>query len=75
MKRETFKAARVRLLGELAERGWVVRADLKRPHATSPEGRRLTFKAQAVLDHAGHSLWIDIRGVTVDTLLAFDRPL
>lgn len=45
----TFKAARQKMLGELLALGWAVKADLKVPHATSPDGEvRLWFKAQAV---------------------------
>jgi len=70
MPAETFAAARTRLLGELAARGWTTRPGLKEPWAEPPNGGlRLRFRPQAVyLDE--HSLWIDIRGLSVEALLA-----
>jgi len=64
-KRETFPAARERLLAGLAANGWIVRSDLKYPWAKHPNyDFRVNFKAQAVyLDE--HSLFIDIRGMSL----------
>ncbi len=70
MANETYVAARARLLRELAARGWRTQPGLKVPWAESPDGRaKLWFKAQAVYQGA-HTLGIDIRGMSVQTLLA-----
>lgn len=65
---ETYAAARVRLHRELGYNGWKVsNAQLKTLWAENG-GARLEFKSQAVyLD--GHSLFIDIREMKVETLL------
>jgi hypothetical protein len=46
---KTFKQAQADHLAALAQLGWNVKAGLKIPHATSPDGlTRLWFKPQAV---------------------------
>jgi hypothetical protein len=70
MAHETYVAARARLIDELGRLGWATRPGLKVPWAESPDGRaKLWFKAQAVYQGA-HTLGIDIRGMSVQTLLA-----
>jgi len=45
----TFEQARAGALQALRSAGWVVKDNLKVPHATSPDGRlRLWFRSQAV---------------------------
>lgn len=69
VKQETYKVARERLLTELAALGWVTKPQLKRPQAINPEGVQLFFNAQSV--HRGTlSLWIDIRGMSVEKFIA-----
>lgn len=49
MAKETFDAAKRRILEGLQALGWSVSGPLKIPHATSPDGEvRLWFKPQAV---------------------------
>lgn len=79
MPRETYKEARVRLLKELAARGWTTRPELKTPTAIStklgaelgfPEFRiKLFFHPQAVYlnEHSMHMG--DIRGMSIVTFL------
>lgn len=62
VKRETFEAARRRLLAHLASHGWAVKSALKVPNARR-DGETLYFRPQAVYLNA-HSLWIDIRGMS-----------
>jgi hypothetical protein len=48
-KKPTFAEVRKLVLDRLVKEGWAVKADLKVPHATSPDGKtRLWFKTQAV---------------------------
>lgn len=50
----TYDSARRDILAVLRDAGWVVKSDLKVPHATSPDGElRLWFKAQAVYSTEG----------------------
>lgn len=91
MKKETFAAARARLLSEMpalfpqrgGEDGYEAvlysRGNfLKFPYllyGRSYHGgaeHKLTFTAQAVHDEGGHSLWIDIRGMSAEE---FDRAV
>ena len=74
MKQETYKAARSRLLKELAERGWEVKPNLVRPQAISPDKSvQLFFRAQSVyLDNKKKgqlSMWVDIRNLPVEELI------
>lgn len=80
-KPPTFAQARDALLDGFRKAGWAVSGPLKIPHATSPDGTmRLWFKPQAVIatyssskKHVmgeGHSVAMDLRGVTVDRLIA-----
>lgn len=66
MKQETYKAARERLLRELAALGWETKPSLKVPQAIPP-GREYTlfFKTQAVYKNA-HSMWLDIRNFSTE---------
>jgi len=49
MAKQTYKQAHGAVLAALAQKGWLVNANLKVPHATHPDGcLRLWFKAQAV---------------------------
>ena len=68
--KETYAGARARLLSQLAMHGWTTAPQLKVPWAESPDKTiKLWFKAQAVyLD--SHSLFIDMRGMAVETLIA-----
>jgi hypothetical protein len=67
---ETYSAARARLLGELAAMDWTTRPGLKVPWAEPPSGGyRLWFRPQAVYLN-DHSLWIDIRGLSAQALIA-----
>lgn len=70
MAKETYKAARERLLRELAEKGWEVKPNLVRPQAISPDKSvQLFFRSQAV--YQGElSMWVDIRGMKVEYLIA-----
>jgi hypothetical protein len=66
-KSETYKQAQQRLLSELLTHGWTTSPLLKTPWAKKGE-LRLNFHPQAVyLDE--HSLFLDIRGMTVDSFL------
>lgn len=72
MKTETYKAARERLLKELEGKGFHVKPTLKIPQAVGKfqsGSYTLFFRTQAVYLDA-HSLWIDIRGMGVDMLMA-----
>lgn len=71
MARETFAAARQRLLGEFTAMGFETSShDLKVPWV-QPRGRpwRLWFKPQAIYLNE-HSLHSDMRGLTAEQLLA-----
>jgi len=69
MKKETYPTARTRILNALSEAGWTVKADLKQPIAIPPDAEfKITFHAQAVYKN-DHSLWIDIRGMTVQRFM------
>jgi hypothetical protein len=79
MPRETYKEARVRLLKELAARGWTVKPELKTPTAISttigpdlgfPDFKtKLYFHPQSVYMH-DHSMHLDdIRGMNVESFL------
>ena len=75
---ETYNEAEKRLLSELAALGWTVKAGLKIPHATSPNGKlRVWFKTNATyLSNDTHtfanarSLWCDRRDLPVANLIA-----
>jgi RadC-like JAB domain len=81
-KPPTFAKVREMLLSGLKERGWAVAANLKVPHATSPDGStRLWFKTQSIyINDPGtdprqfsstHSMSSDMREyASVDALLA-----
>jgi hypothetical protein len=70
MSTETFSAARARILRELGAQGWTTSPSLKVPWASPRSGAfKLWFKPQAVYLN-DHSLWIDIRGMPLDTFLA-----
>ena len=68
----TYEEARQHHLTKLHELGWVVKVDLKIPHATHPtKNIRLWFRAQAVycseaspFKGHGHSLGVDLRRIT-----------
>jgi hypothetical protein len=73
MPAETYSRARARLLSELAALGWSTSPNLKVPWAEPPGNfneYKLWFKSQAVYMNQ-HSLWIDIRGMSVKTFLAY----
>ncbi|MHB8107998.1 MAG: hypothetical protein ACYDH4_11320 [Candidatus Cryosericum sp.] len=77
MAKETFKAARARLFRELPAKGYKVVTynmgrTLKSPYVIDAAGRRFTFSTQALHDEIGHSLWMDIRGMSVEQ---FDREV
>lgn len=66
---ETYKQARERLLRELKDLGWDTKPELKRPWAKAPDGQhKIEFHAQAVYLN-GHSMWCDIRGMSVYELM------
>jgi hypothetical protein len=74
---KTFKQATTDLLAALTGMGWTVKAGLKIPHATSPDGlTRLWFKPQAVYAGRGsdfgaaRSITSDLRTVTAEWLAA-----
>lgn len=79
MAKETFKDARARLLGGLASHNWAIKPHLKVPQAISPEGAmHLYFRKQAIYQvdkdgNAEHSLTSDMRGVSVDDLIAMAK--
>ena len=53
--KRTFEESRREILSALRSAGWVVKSELKIPHATSPDGElRLWFKAQAVHSTEGN---------------------
>ncbi len=79
MPNETYKAARMRLLTELAQRGWTVNKELKVPTAIDNQlgpdlgfdgfKVKLYFHAQSVYLHK-HSMHLDdIRGMTVESFI------
>ena len=69
MKQETYKAARARLLLQLKDMGWTTKPSLVVPQAIDPtKSMHLFFHPQAVYLFK-HSMWIDIRGMTVETLI------
>ncbi len=81
-RRRTFAQARADILDRLRQKQWTVKANLKIPHATSPDGDvRLWFKPQAVhftcgVSHqAGDARTImydlDIRKVDPDKLITY----
>lgn len=66
---ETYQAARQRLLRELAEMRFVVRAELKEPWAMPPSRAfKLRFRPRAVYLNA-HTLNVDMRGMSAVQLL------
>ena len=74
---KTFKQATTDHLATLATLGWAVKAGLKIPHATAPDGQtRLWFKPQAVYASRGsdfgaaRSLHCDTRTATTQALVA-----
>ncbi len=69
MAKETYKAARERLLKELEGKGWTVKPNLVRPQAISPDKSvQLFFRSQAV--YKGElSMWVDIRNLSVEELI------
>lgn len=69
VKNETFAKAKARLLAGLAEKGWKVRPDLKRPWAEPKDGRyRLWFQPQSIYLNS-HSLFVEPRGLSVEELV------
>jgi len=64
---ETYAAARRRLVSELGARGWKTKPALKVPQAEK-DGLKLFFHPQAVYLNE-HSLFIDIRGLDVISLV------
>ena len=76
----TFKQATADHLAALGKLGWAVKAGLKIPHATSPDGKvRLWFKPQAVWASPGErgsdmgaarSCHVDMRTATTAELIA-----
>lgn len=68
--KETYKQARERLHRELGALGWKLSHPmLKRPWALAPDGQhKVEFHAQAVYLN-GHSMWCDIRGMSVYELM------
>jgi hypothetical protein len=71
MAKETYAKARERLFRELPSKGYQVVTYnmghvLKSPYVIMPGGQRVTFTPQSMRDEAGHSLWTDIRGMSVD---------
>jgi hypothetical protein len=64
---ETYAAARRRLVKELGERGWKTKPSLKVPQAEK-DGLKLFFHPQSVYLNE-HSLFIDIRGLDVISLV------
>lgn len=79
-KRETYPVAKERLLTELAAMGWSVARTyagraLKVPHATSPDGIRFDFTAQAIHLHGGTSTFLDMRESVGADLVSWARNL
>jgi len=69
MKKETYQAARNRLIQEFKDLGFVVKDTLKVPQVELPTGETLLFKAQAVYTKSNKlSLWVDIRGMSARQL-------
>ncbi len=67
--KETYVAARNRLLVSLHEKGWTTKPFLKTPYAVQGD-MRITFKPQAV--YLGeHSTFLDIRGMSIDDFLKY----
>jgi hypothetical protein len=66
---ETYAVAKTRLLRELAAKGWTTSPFLKVPWAAPPsKDFKIWFKPQAVYRN-DHSLFIDIRGMSVDDFI------
>lgn len=63
--KETYRQARARLLDELKTKGWETMPFLKQPWAKK-NGVRLDFHPQAVYKN-GHSMFLDIRGMTIES--------
>ena len=68
-KKETYPEARLRLFEGLSKAGVTVKPGLKIPQAKFPSGETVYFRKQAVYLEA-HSLWIDIRGMNLETFMA-----
>ena len=70
MAKETFAAARARLLAELKAKGWnTSKSTLKVTWAEPPSrAYKLWFRAQAVYKDE-HSLFFEIRGRSADELI------
>jgi hypothetical protein len=69
MAKETFVAARARLLRELPSLGYKavmynMSHMLKFPYVIGSDGHKTTFKAQSVYGDDDLSIWIDIRGMS-----------
>lgn len=79
-KSETYAAAKERLLTGLESLGWkVVRTHacraLKVPHATSPDGVRLDFHAQAIHVHGGNSTHLNAKAIDAERLAVYARNI
>ncbi len=72
MALETYAKARTRLLSELKQKGWTTsKPELKITWAVPPSRDfKLWFKAQAIYKNE-HSLFIDMRGLSAETLIAY----
>lgn len=75
MAKETYARARERLHGELKAKGWTVsKADLKVLWAVPPSRQyKVSFRAQAIYQDE-HSLFLEMRGLTVEKLIALLEP-
>ena len=69
---ETYASARVRLHRELGTKGWKTSKLTLKVLWAELDGARLEFRPQAVYLN-GHSLFIDMRGCSVEVLIEFVR--
>ena len=65
----TYPQARIALFSHLISLGWTVKASLKVPHASPPDGSyKVWFKPQAV--YLGeHSTFLDIRALSPEAFV------
>lgn len=74
MPKETYGAARQRLLGEFTAMGFETSAHSLKVPWVQPRGRewRLWFKPQAIYLNE-HSLYLDMRGMSAQSVLDYIR--
>lgn len=69
MQKETFYAAKTRLLTEFAALGYKTKPSLKVPQVVIDSEKTLFFKPQAIYQNE-LSMWLDIRGMKAEYILS-----